>query len=148
MYDVYEHILHVVDGVECNTVLRLAALFHDIGKPISFQEDSDGVGHFFGHWDESIKIFDEFANKNNIDEDTRLAVTKLIFYHDLYFGRFDDSQLDEMTTKFNSDEIRMLYNLKRADILAQNEKFHALKLDEYDNQEEELLSRYNNKTNR
>ena len=106
------------------------------------------------YWDKatfvkrSSLIFDEFANKNNIDEDTRLAVTKLIFYHDLNFGRFDDSQLDEITTKFNSDEIRMLYNLKRADILAQNEKFHALKLDEYDNQEEELLSRYNKKTNR
>ena len=32
IYDVYEHILHVVSNGENNIYLRLSALFHDIGK--------------------------------------------------------------------------------------------------------------------
>ena len=32
IYDVYEHILHVVDNVDNDIVLRLTALFHDVGK--------------------------------------------------------------------------------------------------------------------
>ena len=50
IYDVYEHILHVVDYVPNNISIRLAALFHDIGKPASYKEDEFGIGHFYGHW--------------------------------------------------------------------------------------------------
>ena len=42
----------------------------------------------------------------------------------------------------------MLYNLKRADILAQNKKFHEVKFKEYDEQESKILSIYGYKTNR
>ena len=60
VYDVYEHILRVVAGVEPNRVLRLAALFHDMGKPPAFTEDAEGVGHFYGHWDRSVEIFEKY----------------------------------------------------------------------------------------
>lgn len=50
IYDVYEHILHVIDEVSPNINMRLAALFHDIGKPSVYIEDGQGVGHFHGHW--------------------------------------------------------------------------------------------------
>ena len=36
IYDVYEHILHVISGVENNICLRLAALFHDIGMSLVY----------------------------------------------------------------------------------------------------------------
>lgn len=29
--------------------LRLAALFHDLGKPATFSMGEDGQGHFYGH---------------------------------------------------------------------------------------------------
>ena len=59
VYDVYEHILHVIDGVPNNITLRLAALFHDIGKPFVYKEDENGVGHFYGHWNKSKEIFEK-----------------------------------------------------------------------------------------
>ena len=37
IFDVYEHILHVVAGVEPNIYLRLSALFHE--KPLTYTED-------------------------------------------------------------------------------------------------------------
>ncbi len=60
IYDVYEHILHVIDGVPRSIDLRLAALFHDIGKPYIYIDDENGIGHFYNHWNKSKEIFDSF----------------------------------------------------------------------------------------
>lgn len=46
--DILEHTLTVVDGVPPEHELRLAALFHDVGKPKTKTFDSEGV-HFFHH---------------------------------------------------------------------------------------------------
>ena len=89
IYDVYEHILHVIDGVPDNIVLRLTALFHDIGKPFVYKEDVNGVGHFYGHWDKSKEIFDDFANKYNIEKDMRYLISNLILYHDINIDKLD-----------------------------------------------------------
>ena len=43
VYDVFEHILHVIDGVDKDIELRLAAFFHDIGKPFVYKEDENGI---------------------------------------------------------------------------------------------------------
>ena len=74
-YDVYEHILHVIDGVPNNIVLRLAALFHDIGKPFVYTEDEDKVGHFYGNWNKSREIFDIFAVKYNLDDSMKNMIS-------------------------------------------------------------------------
>ncbi len=63
-YDVYEHILHVVDNVDDCIELRLAALFHDLGKPETFELDNQGRGHFPGHCEVSQEIFIKFADKH------------------------------------------------------------------------------------
>ena len=47
--DVWQHTLHVVAAVEPEETLRLAALLHDVGKPVAFTMDKNLVGHFFGH---------------------------------------------------------------------------------------------------
>ena len=139
VYDVYEHILHVVDNVPSDLVLRLTALFHDIGKPNSFTLDSEGVGHFFGHWNESIKIFNAFSNKYKIDSDLSDLVSKLIFYHDINISKLDEEGKKKLFETFDSNGIKMLYQIKRADLLAQNSKYHYI-LDNYDDQEKKILS--------
>ena len=63
IYDVYDHILHVVDGVPNSLALRMAALFHDIGKPFVYTEDENGIGHFYDHWNKSNEIFLNFISK-------------------------------------------------------------------------------------
>lgn len=65
IYDVYEHILHVVDGVPQNIYVRLAAFFHDIGKPYTYFKDDSGIGHFYGHFLKSNKIFLDFSKNMN-----------------------------------------------------------------------------------
>ena len=67
IYDVYEHILRVIDGVPNTLELRLAALFHDLGKPFVYTEDDMGIGHFYQHWLKSNAIFIAFANRYSLD---------------------------------------------------------------------------------
>lgn len=138
IYDVYEPILHVVDGVPNNIILRLAALFHDIGKPFVYQEDENGVGHFYGHWNKSKEIFENFADKYNLEKNTKTIISNLILYHDLNIDKIDDDALEKLVNIFNTNGIIMLFQLKRSDLLAQNKEYHYM-LDNYDIQESKVL---------
>lgn len=141
IFDVYEHILHVVDGVPNCLPLRIAALFHDIGKPIVYKEDINGIGHFYDHWTKSKQIFIDFATRYNLNEEMKILISNLIFYHDLSFDKISKSDLDKLINTFNYNDIVMLFELKRSDLMAQNSKYHYL-LSEYERQEKKLLKRY------
>ena len=138
IYDVYEHILHVVDGVSNNIILRLAALFHDIGKPFVYTQDENGVGHFYGHWDKSKEIFENFAIKHNLDENLKNTISNLVLYHDLNIGNLNHESLTELIDLLGKDGVIMLYELKQSDLLAQNPEFHYL-LNDYKKQKEKVL---------
>lgn len=141
IYDVYEHILHVVDNVPRDLTLRLAALFHDVGKPFCYCEDENGVGHFYGHYEISKKIFDKFSDDNFIDSKLKYMVSNLIFYHDINVSKLGEDSLNEFYKIFGSDGIKKLYELKKADLLAQNEKYHYI-LSDYEIQKEKILSKF------
>ncbi len=138
IYDVYEHILHVIDGVSNNLIIRLTALFHDVGKPYTYTEDENGIGHFYNHWKKSQEIFLEFAEKYHLEKELSERVAKLIFYHDLQFDKLSEKEIEEVLDKFDESEICMLFELKQSDLLAQNPEFHYL-LDRYRLQKKQLL---------
>lgn len=118
-YDVFEHIIHVIDNTSNNYILRISALFHDIGKPICFRKDESGIGHFYEHWEESIKIFDKYSNLFEISFDDKELITKLIFYHDLEINSDNYNSFKDIF----KDNIGLLIELKKADILAQSSKY-------------------------
>ena len=141
IYDVYEHILHVVDNTPKVLELRLAALFHDIGKPLSFTLDEEGVGHFKGHWNESIKILSKYQDLLNLDDNKIDLIKNLIYYHDLNLCKLSEKEIDDIYNKLGRDGYIYLYMLKRSDLLAQNPIFNDL-LKEYDQEESYTLNRY------
>ena len=141
IYDVYEHILHVVDNTPKDLILRIAALFHDIGKPEVFVLDDEGIGHFHGHWVTSMKVFENFAEKNDIKLEDKILISNLIYYHDRRVVNMDQDVINKFLEVFNKEEIKLLFILKKADVKAQNKEFHYL-LDEYDKALEYLLSLY------
>ncbi len=141
IYDVYEHILHVIDGVQENLTLRLTALFHDIGKPLAYKEDAYGVGHFYGHWDLSNNIFLAFAHKNNLEKHLVESVSHLIKYHDIRVEKMSDKEIEDIIKNFTEEEIDMLFAIKKSDLLAQNSIYHYL-LESYDNQRKRVLNIY------
>lgn len=138
IYDVYNHILSVVDCVEVDLNLRYAALFHDIGKPFVYTEDGDGVGHFYGHWDKSEELFLEFARRNLFSVEDTKQIAKLIKYHDINFECLNEEELNVILSEFSSEELVMLFKLKKADLLSQNSEFHYL-IDNYSEQSKRVL---------
>lgn len=138
VYDVFEHILHVVDGVPTNINLRIAALFHDIGKPFVYKEDENGIGHFYGHWDKSNEIFLKYASIYKIEE--KDLISNLILYHDKNISKMNDKELNDLINILGKNGIIMLFQLKRSDLLAQNKEFHHL-LNDYNKEEIKILKR-------
>lgn len=141
IYDVYEHTLHVVDYAPKTLILRLTALFHDIGKPLVYKEDENKVGHFYDHFKESKRIFDRFAKKYNIDEITSYYISNLIYYHDISVSKLDDLNLKKLYDILGYFGISILYEFKKADLLAQNKDYHYI-LNDYDKEKIKILSKY------
>lgn len=119
-YDVYTHIATAVSLSEPNEVLRLALLFHDIGKPNCFTMDADGYGHFPGHGAESAKITDAIMKEFRFDNATRNRVVKLIQYHDLRLEATPKC-VRKWIAKFGVDDFQFFLQIRKADILAQSD---------------------------
>ena len=145
-YDVYEHILHVIDKTDKDLELRVAALFHDIGKPESFYLDENSEGHFYGHWETSCNIFKAFALKYNLTPEFMNEVSNLIFYHDLSLKGISKEQFNFIKNSFSENGINKLYNLKYADLLAHSKEYHGL-CDSLKEEHEKVLKRYLSKNN-
>lgn len=126
IFDVYEHILNVVAGVEQIIYLRLSALFHDIGKPLTYTEDGKGIGHFYNHWLKSLEIFSKYKDKFGLSTDDYNLISYLIFYHDINIKMLSDEEKNVMVSKIGIENIGYLFKLKRADLLAQSSDYHYL----------------------
>jgi len=139
IYDVYEHILHVVSLVENNKILRLSALFHDIGKPLTFILDQDGIGHFYNHWNKSIEIFKNYQNNFGLSKEEIYLISNLIFYHDVNIEKMEINDLKNMMNLIGKDNVKLLFSLKRADLLSQSPDFHYL-IKNINNQEKNVIN--------
>lgn len=80
-YDVYTHTAQVVAAVPPDITMRLAALLHDIGKPVTFTQDENGRGHFYGHAQVSAKMADEVLLRLRAPNNVREQVVFLISHH-------------------------------------------------------------------
>ena len=149
-YDVYEHILHVVNNTDAILELRLSALFHDVGKPATASLGPDGFNHYRNHWTKSFDEFLIFANNHNLPESLIKTVSNLILYHDKNLDKCTEHELSCILINFTEEEVKLLFKLKRADAMAQNQEL-VLKNDlynRYDIQEAYLLDNYSFKYER
>ena len=138
IYDVYEHILHVVSGVDKNKCVRIAAFFHDIGKPSTYTEDENKIGHFYNHWNESVSIFNRYKDKFDLTDEEIKLIINLIYYHDINLDKITKEELEILIERICIENIDLLFNLKRADLLAQSKEFHNLLIN-INNQEQAII---------
>lgn len=83
VHDVLKHTCVALEGSNDDLIIRLAVLFHDIGKPDSFTVDEKGNGHFYGHAIKSVDITRDIFDRLKVDNNTKNQVLTLIKYHDL-----------------------------------------------------------------
>jgi tRNA nucleotidyltransferase (CCA-adding enzyme) len=119
IYGVYLHSIMVTQSIENKPYFKLAALLHDIGKPITFSTDAEGTGHFYGHAEESVRIADSILTRLKFDNFTKERVLTLIQYHDSRILESDKS-VKRWLNRLSPEVFFDLLELKRADKLGQN----------------------------
>jgi poly(A) polymerase len=62
-------------------ILKLAGLFHDVGKPLTKKENENGEVHFYGHEAVGAKIVKNLLKNLRFPNDDIRRLTKLIFSH-------------------------------------------------------------------
>ena len=80
-HDVYEHILEVVKNTGPNLTARLAALFHDIGKPDTKSTGDDGRVHFYRHEEVGADMAGKIMGRLKYANDEMHSVKSIVAYH-------------------------------------------------------------------
>ncbi len=79
----YEHTARAVENAPEEVYMRLAMLFHDIGKPQCRSTDENGECHYYGHAEISAKIADNILRELKCDNSLRERVCGIIRLHDM-----------------------------------------------------------------
>ncbi|MCI7145755.1 MAG: HD domain-containing protein [Clostridiales bacterium] len=116
-YTVLEHCIRAMEAVDKDRVMKLAALFHDVGKPETFFIGDDGIGHMYGHPQAGERIFRSIMTRLKADRATTDQAAALIKHHDLVFHR-DRALLKRWMNRFTPELLLRILTLKEADNLA------------------------------
>lgn len=113
-YDVWEHVLHSVDAVTPEPVLRLTMFLHDLGKPFCFTQSADGVGHFYGHAEKSAELARKILSRLRYDKKTSGTVLTLVRSHDLPLAP-EERCLRRRLNRLGEQNLRLLVQVEEAD---------------------------------
>ncbi|MBU5677610.1 CCA tRNA nucleotidyltransferase [Alkaliphilus sp. MSJ-5] len=138
--DVFSHILSVVDNTEKDLILRLAALFHDIGKPETFNLDEDGVGHFYKHNLKSSDITEEVMKRLKYDNKSIEQVVILVREHMSRYEKLRVKNTKKFINRVGIGNIERLFKLQIADINGSNKRDGVSKIFELKNEVERILN--------
>lgn len=130
-YTVGGHTLCALTKVRADKVLRLAVLFHDMGKPAVRTTDETGKDRFVGHPEQSERTAGEILCRWRMDNDTLNKVKRLVRFHDLR-PALTQKSVRRMVYKVGEDIFPLLLEVQRADILAQSEYKKEEKLHDLD----------------
>ncbi len=119
-HTVGEHTISAVANIRADRVLRLSMLFHDIAKPKCRTTDENGTDHFRGHQQAGSEMTRQILRRLKFDNDTTDRVCRLVRWHD------DRPELSEKSVRRAVSRIGLgqypaLFEVKRADILAQSD---------------------------
>lgn len=98
--------------------LRLAMLFHDLGKPATFTLDEQGEGHCNGHSAVSAAMAREILSRLRCDRETSDAVVTLVAWHDRV-RQFSRRSTLRLLEQLGEERLRQLLLVAEADIKAQ-----------------------------
>ncbi len=121
-YPVWDHTLIALGSLPPSAVLtlRLATLFHDVGKPRTKGVGEDGRVHFYGHQDVGAQIVRRWMNRLKFPNDEIAAVTTLVAQH-MRIGEYHDGWTDAAVRRLMRDlgpHLDDLFEIHRVDVSA------------------------------
>ncbi|MGG7079218.1 CCA tRNA nucleotidyltransferase [Clostridium sardiniense] len=114
--DIFNHTLSVVENTPNDLILRLSALFHDIGKPDCFFIDNKANGRFFGHNNVGEKITERILTRLHFDNKTIKTICILVKEHMNVLDNPSNLAIKRLINRVSVDNIYLLYSLQEADI--------------------------------
>jgi len=119
-FDVLDHSLYACDYAAAKGYpheVRLAALFHDVGKPAVRGIDESGVYTFYRHEEVSANMCRSIMNRLRYSNSATIAVCHLIKEHMfLYTDEWSDAAVRRFISRVGEENLENLYQLRRADI--------------------------------
>ena len=122
IYDVWEHIVRTVGYIRPDPVLRMTMLLHDLGKPYCMTIDAEGVGHFRGHAESSCELGHDILTRLRFDTESAHRILTLVKWHDVPVEETERA-VRKLLNKLGVQAVRDLFEVKRADNLAQAPEF-------------------------
>lgn len=122
--DLYTHLLRTLDYARINghsSYVRLASLFHDIGKLSTREKDESGEREytFYGHEIRSAEIFESIARRLKTSNEEREKVSHLIRMHMFnYNPSFSDAAVRRFVRAAGRSNIEEIIDLRIDDALA------------------------------
>ncbi len=106
---------------------RLAILLHDIAKPLCRTTDAEGIDHFHGHAKEGERLAGKILRRLKFDNKTVEKVKLLVANHEIRTP-MTDRELRRLMARAGDENMEMLLEVLRADILAQSDYMREEKL--------------------
>lgn len=119
-YSVGEHTIHSMEAIEEDKDLRLAMLFHDLGKAGCKTTDEEGIDHFHGHAAISEELCKRILRRLKFDNDTIHVVSRLVKNHD-YEVEPGKKYVRRAINRIGEDVFPLLLKVKQADMNAQSD---------------------------
>lgn len=116
-----EHTIWSLQAVPATKVLRLAMLFHDVAKPACRTKDADGLHHFHGHPAMGAEMTRRILRRLKFDNDTIRRVAALVKGHDDRPYPLTERAVRRAILRNGQEAYPDLFEVKRADILAQSD---------------------------
>jgi tRNA nucleotidyltransferase (CCA-adding enzyme) len=109
--DLWDHTVRTVDASANQTIVRLAALLHDIGKPATAAD-----GHFYHHDVVGAELAEALLDRLHVSTSTRTQVVHLVRQHMFrYESTWGDPAIRRFLAKIGPGTIDQLFALREAD---------------------------------
>lgn len=127
-YSVGEHTIAALCEIRADKVLRYTMLLHDVAKPLCKTTDENGIDHFYGHPGQGAELARKIMRRLKMDNATIDAVCGLIRVHDVN-PKPERKAVRHAVYRAGLSDYKLLFEVKRADILAQSSYMRQEKLD-------------------
>ena len=119
-FDVLDHLFAACDASPRESLeVRLAALFHDVGKPAVRATDADGNFTFYNHETVSAEMTDKILTRLRFPLKTTATVTHLVRQHMFHYEpNWTDAAVRRFIVRAGEEHIPALFALRRADACA------------------------------
>jgi putative nucleotidyltransferase with HDIG domain len=129
-WDVFDHTMVCLDAAPPRLFVRLAALFHDIGKPAT-RELVEGGATFYGHDRLSAAMAVKAMKRLRYSNETTEKVSVLVSRH-MFSDRAGEKGVRRLIRSVGQDLIYDLLDVRRADIIAQGMGQEPSEVDEFE----------------